>query len=70
MCSTGGLRMRSLKAKDIIFKSEITPRLISYDPQDKISKTAGCSVNKNYNLTPLKEVENPNVKSEFNLPSM
>ena len=52
--------MRSIKANDIIFKSEITPRLISFDPQNNFttSKTRVCSVDKQVNFTPIKQMEN------------
>lgn len=53
--------MRSIKANDIIFKSEITPRLISFDPQEnfKTSNTRICSVEKQkfINFTPLKQTD-------------
>jgi len=66
MASTGGLKMRSMKANDIIFKSDITPRLTSFDPQEYISKTRKGSVRKN--ISPIKQVVNEiKTKSEYNL---
>lgn len=52
--------MRSIKANDIIFKSEITPRLISFDPQEnfKTSNTRVCSVHKKVNFSPMEQMEN------------
>lgn len=65
MASTGGLKMRSAKANDIIFKSEISTRLPQYDQASNTRVTSREKQNL-INITPLKQKESK-TKSEHTL---